>query len=531
MNKLNVGKHQFIARKKGSVYGNSENKAIIGGWHVEAGELCKVSVSSKRKVSVCVIGNTIDSHGELENENDTANFLSGAKNINEIAKKTSRLGGYWALIVDIKGKVLAMNDCCGLFPIYYHNGGENKIVGSSISKIAEHINESKSKLFGQIKKSKGFFSTEKIIKKEWSNKEKLEDSSLPLRVTPYGSIKKLLPNRIIKLNNFKSRRLFPLKSIRKNDVKSAANGVINKMTNIIRYIGKNLDNVRLPLTSGIDSRVLFSVCEKSNIEYRSFTYVLGRVEKNKGSARSEFGRDALIAKSICRRYGVEHDTIEMKTDIDIKDVVNMLNNIDHLVSSSTLPYEFKSLKKYLPKRSTILNGSVSEIGRPLDGFGCLPDFSMYASLLANISGHPSLASIRSMFDGWIKESKDVSAEYGIGVMDLLYWEERMGNWQSSFQQQLRPITNVITPYNCRSIIRNFLSVPYKKRVANKVHKKILEIFDPSLLSYPINPPYGDDHLDSSKHKIKKAIKKKSREKCLLNLIWWVMRISKNKYKS
>ena len=529
MNKMNVGRHQFIARKKGSVYGNSENKAIIGGWHVEAGELCKVSVSSKREVSVCVIGNTIDSHGELENENDTASFLSGAKNINRIAKRTSRLGGYWVLLIDIKGKVLAMNDCCGLLPIYYHKKKENKIIGSSISKIAKHVNENKSKLFNSIKDPEDFFSAERLMRGEYSGNKKLKDSSLPLGVTPYSSIKKLLPNRIIRLDSFESDRVFPVKSIRSNDVKSASNDIIIKMTNIIRHIGEKFGNVRLPLTSGMDSRVLFAICEKSNIKYRSFTYVLEGVEKNKGSAESEFGRDALVAKNICRRYGVEHDTIEMKTDIDVKDVTSMLNNIDYLVSSSTLPYEFKSLKEYLPKESTVLNGSVSEIGRPLYGFGCLPDFSMHASLLANISGHQSIASIRSMFDEWIKESKDVSAEYGIGVMDLLYWEERMGNWQSSFQQQLRPITNVITPYNCRSVIRDFLSVSYKKRVANKVHKNILSIFDPNLLSYPINPPYGNDYLDSSKYRIKKAIKKKSREKCFLNLVWWILSILKNRY--
>jgi len=469
----------------------------------------KINYSKRKKRGGCVvvIGDTIDTEAENTRGNICEELL-GCNEHREVFDKTARLGGWWVVITNLNGTLTIHNDAAGLLPIYYYDS-DYLIAGSTPKGLAELAGIDKNPALVDKLNDEKYFSKGDLTSDTWLGRNSLRDTSWPLRLTPYKGVKHLTPNKFVEADG-SIKRIWPRKEILNKDITYVSKTVTDRICKTIENASKLYGNLKFPLSSGLDSRVIFSCALKSSVDFECYSWIIEEFDHD------GMYRDAATAKDICSKYGIEHKVLNMssKSTFYYKEITK---DIDFYVSSNTLPYEHSALKEFVPSGGVVFNGSVSEVGRPLYAFGNLPYSLVTPDLLANINGHKPMSFVRNEFKSWFVDAKDVNKKYNVDLMDLLYWEERMGSWQSSYQQQLRSACPVISPFNCRLLLEELLSVEYTYRLKSKIHYDIIKSVDPHLLSFPVNP------TSNNLSKIKKKIKYCARKSKITNYAWWKLR--------
>ena len=61
-------------------------------------------------------------------------------------------------------------------------------------------------------------------------------------------------------------------------------------------------------------------------------------------------------------------------------------------------------------------------------------------------------------DSWLHDAKEFSDKMHINILDLFYWEHRMGSWQAQSQLEWDIVQESFTPFNHRKLIEIMLSV-------------------------------------------------------------------------
>jgi hypothetical protein len=90
------------------------------------------------------------------------------------------------------------------------------------------------------------------------------------------------------------------------------------------------------------------------------------------------------------------------------------------------------------------------------------------------------------FDEWLSDTRNA---FNVHLLDLFYWEQRMGNWQAMSQLEWDIVQEVFTPLNCRSLLATMLSVDekYRRPPEFRLHRQLILSLWPDVLSEPINP--------------------------------------------
>jgi hypothetical protein len=104
---------------------------------------------------------------------------------------------------------------------------------------------------------------------------------------------------------------------------------------------------------------------------------------------------------------------------------------------------------------------------------------------------------------WYNKTKTVSEASGIDILDLFYWEHRMGSWQAQSQLEWDIVQEAYTPFNHRGLLETMLSTPSRYRCAPdySLYKEICKLLWPRVLEEPINPPAPE----SVKERLKRHI--------------------------
>ena len=112
---------------------------------------------------------------------------------------------------------------------------------------------------------------------------------------------------------------------------------------------------------------------------------------------------------------------------------------------------------------------------------------MTPQLLASLTEMGNdLFAIRS-FEQWLKGIPDT---FNYNPLDLLYWEQRCGNWLAMCQLEFDIAwKDIFTPFNCRELLVNMLAVEekYRKPPKYEFYTEVMLQLWPEVLSAPINP--------------------------------------------
>jgi hypothetical protein len=93
------------------------------------------------------------------------------------------------------------------------------------------------------------------------------------------------------------------------------------------------------------------------------------------------------------------------------------------------------------------------------------------------------------FGLWLDEASPVARQNRVDILDLFYWEQRMGSWQAMSQLEWDIVQEEFTPFNCRELLSLMLGVDerYRKPPGYAFHRQIIRNLWPETLKEPINP--------------------------------------------
>lgn len=283
---------------------------------------------------------------------------------------------------------------------------------------------------------------------------------------------KLRPNHYLDFAKAAHIRYFPSAEmpVEPVDFQAAVEGIAGIMRGTLEAFARRQRTV-LALTAGYDSRLLLAA--GAGLALETFTYCHAHMPED----HSDIAIGRQLAAAAAMPYGVYQYR-------------------EHVAEDKLLHFQ----KLYMPRMeqaarvlegdgihfadALMLNGNMGEIGRSYYGVN---DAANPRELAAMI-GHRGRAEVISLMDEW-RAGLDLQYTGKGNLLDLFYWEERMGNWAAKAKTEMRIATRLVSPMNNFALWRQVLGVKhaYRSTVSNKLFLAVIKALDARLLQYPINP--------------------------------------------
>jgi len=135
---------------------------------------------------------------------------------------------------------------------------------------------------------------------------------------------------------------------------------------------------------------------------------------------------------------------------------------------------------------TYINGNISEIARNYFGYQKKPT----ARNLAFLNGYKNSKAVINEYQDWMDKNVPLFEKFGYNLLDMFYWEEKMGNWCAKAKTEGFAMgVKSISPFNSRQLLTLLLSTNRKHRDSfnNVLYNRIIELLAPEAACLPINP--------------------------------------------
>lgn len=405
-----------------------------------------------------IVGFCIDSHAEIERRNIPNTLLLENQNVEDVYSFCNRFAGKYIILYYDGADGYLWGDATCTLQINYSNSIDLPLCVASTDKIvAETIHCQISEHMKKIRLGASL------------------SQALPWNVTMYKEIDALLPNHYLRISDRKVIRV-PLSIIYlqgKDKLSELAKQSNQTIMNIVREYFKYYRFV-CPLTSGYDSRVVFSFMKESDPQIECYTF------KHKGF--TERTGDLSVPLDICNYYKQPYTVIEdlkapKSDEITVNTLAGDYQDKDFIDIAYTYNSKFKNI--------ALVNGDIiDQIGKSLLG-----------NAIPNILARPSYFQCK--LHNCEKETKKIlelqlneinnsnNKDY---IFDLFAMENRCGRWaaQVSTIYSICGITS-LNIFNCRELLMKWISIPRKIRRQKWLHREMLSINDKQLLSFPFNP--------------------------------------------
>ncbi|MEX0685920.1 MAG: hypothetical protein WD267_12605 [Balneolales bacterium] len=442
------------------------NYCILDKFHIYVHpdlEFTIIKHEGERKGAI-LLGDMIDPfQPEQSNFDLLQNLIKHSKSIDQAHSFLHSMGGRFVLVINLNDDTFVFHDPCGLRSVYYlQRNGINYL--ASQPKIFEHLFPLKTGNDYQTYHHSKF----KNHPEPW----------LPSGYSLYEDVYHLVPNHYLQLSNLKQVRYWPVEKLGTNGLDDIAMEAAVLLKQLM-HAGNARFDLALPLTSGWDSRLLLAACRDITRDIYFYTLLHDKTKISWSDIR--------IPKKLLHALGYDHH------------LINCLNEVDQEFSkaykSSYMAHRCwekmaSGMISAYPEGKVCVKGNCSEICRcffrNIDQY---PESISTENLLQTRKGWKDLPFVYDQLAEWHKQSTDIAKDMGIDILDLFYWEHRMGSWQAQFQLEFDSIHECYTPYNHRGLIELMLSVSPKFRgPPYLLYQKMMEILWPEVLGQPINPP-------------------------------------------
>ena len=152
-------------------------------------------------------------------------------------------------------------------------------------------------------------------------------------------------------------------------------------------------------------------------------------------------------------------------------------------------FQFTIISKSENKEIVVLYGNCSEITkRDRFRFPKTPKPLISGTVLAAMALMSQSNIAVEEFAKWLIPVKKLT-KYNVDILDLMHWEQRVGNWGAMSFSEYEMVHESLCPYSCRKYIEYMLRVPFKYRTnpEYKLHHEIIAANWPEALEYEINP--------------------------------------------
>lgn len=380
--------------------------------------------------------------------------LKSSKNLEEIIEYEKRLGGKYVIFYKENGNCYCIGDATCSVPVFYGVGLSDVICCSNPQIIIEKFGLSPDNMLWKIRNSGPL------------------NQAMPYDVTPYKEIKQLIPNHYLDLTEQRAVR-FVNCSKKQFEIspKEAAKITAPMIENIAKMYSSKFE-IRCPLTSGRDSRVVYAFLKKINHSVNSYTIW-------KDSFKND-SQDWDVPVALAKLADSNHEQIYKESVSD-----EIKQSMDKILGENGYPQDAFSFSVTVNRHygvCAMLEGDIiGQVGkcslhRDIPLFLASPAY--FRCKLHNYS-----VEAKSLIRDWMKEIKNSREK--VNVFDLFSVENRLGVW-ASHTHLIRntmgmPFVNI---FNSRSIIYVWTAVDRAKRMKSEIHIELIRLISPELLEVP-----------------------------------------------
>ena len=403
------------------------------------------------------IGHIFDpANPSQDNEGVVKSLVERATTFKDFEEAIYALAGRWILFIRINDLARMYPDAGGTKSAYYTVGLPNgelwigsqpMLIGDALGLPVDH------------ERVEMFFRHN--VKNTWVGE-----------ATPYNNIIQLLPNHYLHLDTKQTVRFYWSSRLPRYDLNTAVDKIREELFGILTALSARRP-CALALTGGHDSRVLLACAGEARKKFQYF-YI---------SDPATPYHDISIPRKLSRLFNVPFRNIHVKPYThEFREILRRNLGDMYWETGITKIFTFGEFDH----RFFTVTGNMAELIRRCSYYrdGVTPLF-ITPALLAEKSGYGenpvALRAIAKWMAGAPKDSN-------INILDLFYWEHRIGNWISIALTGLDTVCEVIPAYNSRKVIELGLAVDNKYRTepSYEIFRELCRRFAPEIAEISFN---------------------------------------------
>ncbi|MCB0395331.1 MAG: hypothetical protein KDD36_01680 [Flavobacteriales bacterium] len=452
--------------------GSDELKAwkhtTIGDYTVQAHPLATLTHirSEGSDTELTMVGYILDPQRPEDSNEDILHALAKDASLESLSERLYPYTGRFVLIARVERSYYLFHDACGLRSVFYTYKNDKLFAASQPLLIGKQVPLEKGKQFTDYQNS--------------SYKKQTIEHWMPAGCSLYESVKNLVPNHYLDVANRVQVRFWPVKRIGQVSMEEGVEKASELLAKtMIAY--RTRFKLAVTTTAGNDSRAILSASKA--IAGDVFFYTL------KYRNLSPDSNEIKLPRKLLGNLGYQHHVIDCSQSIapEFKTIYEKNTDMPHWNDWGLIA---GGMRKDYPADHVSIKGNCAEVGRCFYyKQGLHPTVRSYEYILDLIPGWGKIPFVKARVAEWFEEMKPISKNYGYQVLDMFYWEHRMGSWQAQSQLESDLVYESGTPFNNRQLLDVILSVDPDERCkpGYPVFKEIMNHLWPETLSVPINP--------------------------------------------
>ncbi len=407
---------------------------------------------------------------DIKNESLAENLLKAyLKNKNNFLDLIDFIGGRYIIITGDKEDIDIYPDASGARSAYYLT--DQNVISSHLNLIVDNFLCKKDDLLGSYPKMSCNFN--------W---------------TMYENIERIVPNISLNLITKSSNRFFPRKeNVYKKLSEAERFDIAERLwKDQLNYYKCKYENLVFSLTGGCDSRVSLAMAKDIRHDIRFFTYTIAEKDDNvKSYFENSLTLDKEIVEKILADIPLNHDFLVFNsTEFKPNALEKIVASKNSVISHGKYLVEFYN-KKFPQTYVMHLRSNLLEIGR---------------AFYMNITEANEIDAVKQVFYKTVfkqhkhtlsKQEQENLISEGLStlqysnildyhILDLFYWENRMGGWFSEVLNETDSAFDTFLPFNMRAIIDISLSFSLMNRKSDYFFRELINRNFSILNFYGIN---------------------------------------------
>lgn len=472
-------RRQFVLGPKFiSGFSSWRRQVVHGGLHLTAHPEVAVAAATSGGAAVTLLGHALNpaqpESGLDEVAAELANSLSASGTLKRFYSRLDTLGGRWALVASLDGKTEILHDAAGLRQLCYTRqqsaDGAATWCGSSTDLLALAVG----------------LDVDSAVEEHIQSPDYKRKSEYwwPGDRTPFQGVRLLLPNHGLDAASGCAFRYWPRDDTAPDAAKAGSIELATAIETAADLLRGTLRAAaaRFPLaismTAGFDSRVTLAACRDVTDRLIPFSFVHDGI-----TARDP---DIYIPGRLLSTHGLEHQVFACPSkppdDFEAAYLANSRFGPRPWIAVAS------GLHEHLPEGVVRVTSTVSEVARCFyDRQIAVHGDQIDGAWFGAVTQLGTTPFVCEAFDEWIS---GVPKNFAGSLLDLFYWEQRVGSWGGSLFRDWDLVQDGFSPFSSRALITTLLGVESSLRAPpdHPLHRGLIETLWPQLLEEPINPP-------------------------------------------
>lgn len=457
---MKIGRNQFLFTRRGDLLPkiDCEKTLIVEEYAFFLGRDCSYVQALKGNRKLVLLGYCVNTEILDESGQQMCNQLLSDldEECTNVAELTQSWGGRWVAFAHIHDRWHIWNDACGLKQCFCYEEGS-----LTVASQARYI----SWLYALPEHPAALEYIEAAMKMD-------KEYCWPVDATRYQKVIRLLPNHLWKQGNCRATRMKNI--LPPIEGGSSASKSMALLSSTMQGAAAHKPLI-LTLTAGWDSRLVLAACRALKKEVRCLTLQYANMPDTHPDIR--------IARELAASMGVDHTVrrcaIEDRTFV-AEYRAHSENSHDYWIQMAQETH----LGGY--GGALWVKGACNEILRNPNGV--LYDWQVGPKILCKLFQLPQTKFSLKALNRWLESARPYCKKNSIRLLDLFYWEHRMGSWLAECLNEADIASDMFSPFNVRNYLSVGYQVPLKQRMAPRYEyfTHMLQESAPECAQVPIN---------------------------------------------